>query len=159
MTPVAHVSHQVAGRARIKVPDRRRDDGYFAQLGERLASCPGVVRVEVNAITASALIVHDTDLASLAAWAETNALFALREDAANAPTLALSLARQGEVLDTALRTGSGGTLDLASLGFALLMGLALFQMTQGEVLAPAATLAWYAVTLLIMRARPATDIS
>ncbi len=64
--PRATVVHQMAGRTRLRIPDKRRDQPYFDQVADRLRELPGVTQVEANATTASVLIEHEQNLDDLA---------------------------------------------------------------------------------------------
>src|SRR3984893_1398071 len=58
--PAARISHFTPRRLRIKVPEKRRDRGFFDTVAERLATWESVERVETNPLTASVLI-HFSD--------------------------------------------------------------------------------------------------
>jgi hypothetical protein len=113
--------------------------------------------VRANTLTASVLIEHAGDIAAIGAFAQANVLFALHPADEPAAPLAQLLAQQARTLDAGLRGASGGSLDLMSLGLLLFAGLALFQLQQGHVLAPAATLVWYALSLVMLAARESSD--
>jgi hypothetical protein len=63
--------------------------------------------------------------------------------------LAESVARKAQRLDGVLRRVTGGQLDVRALAFLALAGGALYQLLRGQILAPAATLGWYAAALLV----------
>jgi hypothetical protein len=73
--PAARISHFTPRRLRIKVPEKRRDRGFFDTVAARLAMWDSVERVETNPLTASVLI-HFSEPESLFLEAATkNDLF------------------------------------------------------------------------------------
>jgi len=56
-------------------------------------------------------------------------------------------------LDREVRARAAGALDLWSVAFFVLLALALRQVVKGHVLAPAATLLWYAIGAFVARGR------
>ncbi len=72
--PEALVAHESPGRLRLKVPERRGDAAFFAEVGGRLAEAPGVREVETNARTASLLIRHASSRQALLDWAGAQGL-------------------------------------------------------------------------------------
>jgi hypothetical protein len=71
------------------------------------------------------------------------------------PTLT-GVRRTADRLDQALEGLTGGLGDLRTLAFALLIILAVRQTARGQLMAPAASLLWYAFEL-VRFARPAPD--
>src|SRR5215471_10880523 len=52
----AFVAHRTPTRIRIKIPDRQRQEAYFAALERVLIQHPNIVRVDSNPLTASVII-------------------------------------------------------------------------------------------------------
>ena len=52
----AFVAHRTPTRIRIKVPDRQRQEAYFAALERVLIQHPNIMRVDSNPLTASVII-------------------------------------------------------------------------------------------------------
>jgi hypothetical protein len=144
----AHVCHRIAGRTRLRVPERRGDAVYFAQVHSALAGHEGVGRCDVNPATASILIEHSVSLEALAEFAVQAGLFRLGE-LMPAIVPGRERARQGlRRLDRELTRASNGELDLATVAGAGLLALAAVQLLRGQVLAPASTLTWYALATM-----------
>jgi hypothetical protein len=144
----AQVCHRIAGRTRLRVPGRRGDVAYFAQVHSALARHDGVGRCEVNPATASILIEHGVSLEALAEFAAQAGLFRLG-DLTPAIVSGRERARQGlRRLDRELARASNGELDLATATGAGLLVLAAVQLLRGQVLAPASTLLWYALATM-----------
>lgn len=54
--PSARIVHFTPRRLRLKVPEKRRDTGFFDYVRNRLAAWDSVERVETNPLTASILV-------------------------------------------------------------------------------------------------------
>jgi hypothetical protein len=152
--PEGRVCHLTNGRARVKIPEKRRDEAFFHTVNERLASWNSVTAVEVNPLTASVL-VHFNDLAALFAEnAMKNDLFTIDFEALKAehdrPRQALtSWARQRWVdADKLLRRWTDGNADIRSVAFLIAVLGALVQLSRGQIAPPAATLLWDAGEML-----------
>jgi len=115
-----------------------------------LRACPAVAELRVNPASASVLFVdaRGVQLDTVRAYAREHGLFEL--PGTGPLHLAASVLHGARRLDSGLRTLSGGDLDLRGLAFLALAGGALYQLLRGELLAPAATLGWYAAALLAM---------
>ncbi|MEW6445120.1 MAG: HMA2 domain-containing protein [Pseudomonadota bacterium] len=152
MIPHARVAHAVPGRLRLRIADRRGDDGYFAALTDVLGEVEGIRLLSVNPATASVLLTHRQGaLEGLGARASAAGLFVL--------DLGEGTAQLAPESESMLASGLPALLPASErfdprLAFALvLIGLAAHQMARGHVLAPAASLLWYAFQLLDRRAR------
>jgi Heavy metal associated domain 2 len=145
MLPIAIVAHSARGRARFKIADRRRQEEFFATAADRLGAAPGVERVEVNPLTGSILVHHESSVSALSGYAEANGLFRLEGQ----PVRVSNLMRQRALwADHQVRAYSGESLDLKSLGLVLLLGMGTLQLIRGQLAAPAVTVFWYAAALL-----------
>jgi hypothetical protein len=78
MIPEAHVSHEIHGRLRIKIPSRKGETRYFENLRAQLLDCPGVEEVTVNPQTASALICCKVESRTIFRYAREQQLFVRR---------------------------------------------------------------------------------
>jgi hypothetical protein len=151
--PQARVCHCAAGRLRIKIPEKRRDEAFFATVRERLSAWDSIERIEVNPLTASVL-VEFSNLASLFAEnALKNDLFEVHYDAfaaeGEAPQALTDHAAQAfGKADETIRRWTAGAADLRSAVFVVLVSAGLFQILRGNIAAPAATLLWYAGDML-----------
>lgn len=148
MVPNAICSHQIRGRLRIRVDGRRGQPDYFARAKERMLACHGVTQVEVNPATAGILILHDGDVETIAGYAEQHDLFVLNRAAADTVVIQQRAAESLGDLDRFFKALSGGTIDLGSVLFLLLVGMGMVQVLEGQVMVPAVTLFWYALTSL-----------
>ena len=152
MKPRAAIVHQVAGRTRFRIPERRSDPGYFAHVSEQLGQCPGVESVMTNAITGSVLVVHETDEPDvLIAYARTFELF----DTLDGPASALERSRPpADIINVGLRhmdawvrAETKQSTDLRSVALTGLIAAAVWQMLRGQLFPAAGTLLWYALSV------------
>lgn len=155
MPPLAHAVHRTAGRLRLRIPEHRHDAAYFTTLTRRLAGLPGILAVAANPETAGVLLRLDptpgTDPVAMIQGA--GLLRIIEGPPALSPAL-IGIRRAADRLDQALDGLTGGSGDLRTLAFAVLVILALRQTTRGQLMAPAVTLLWYAFDLMRF-ARPA----
>ena len=77
--PNAFIKHQLPGRVRLKIPQKRGDFQYFDYVAERFADCLGITQLQLNPPAASLLICHEKDMAfqTIAEFAEANEIFSL----------------------------------------------------------------------------------
>lgn len=154
----AYVAHQLAGRIRVRIPGRRYDLPFFEQLNQRLRDLPDVETVEVNPSTGS-ILIRAADAALVTQRAVEEKLFTLIEPpnrphdeerlgAAQTSSLIERGRRTLRTVDRGVARITGGRESLQSLVLAGLLGGGLVQLARGRVLAPAATLFWYAGGLL-----------
>jgi hypothetical protein len=155
MPPAAHVVHLLRGRLRLRVPERRGDAAYFAAVLEQLAQVAGVEQVQANPVTGSVLVLHDElAYADLSARLDETGLFTLTQaPEPHAPGLA-PVTSGFALVDRLLTEHSGGSADLRTLLFIVLLTLAIGQMLRGQVMAPAISLLWYALDLALRPGRP-----
>jgi len=154
--PSAYIKHQLPGRVRLKIPQKKGDFHYFDRIAELFSDCPGITQLQLNPPAASMLICHVTeiDFLTIAEFAQTNGLFTIIEQQAeetfSIPYLPIpkftstGLSR----VDESLMNVSRGLVDGRSLLFLALIGLAVRQMTKGAIMGPASTLLWYAFSAL-----------
>lgn len=152
--PRGRISHRSAGRLRIRIPAKRRDEAFFGTVAERLSGWDSVDRVEVNPLTASVLVHCGNSDALVVEMERRNDLFALVADPAEngdgKPRIVLTdrvtrLWKQG---DKALRRWSDGSTDIRSAAFVVLIATAAYQLLRGQVFPPAGTLLWDAGEML-----------
>lgn len=146
--PVAQVAHCIPQRTRIRIPARRGDHEYFGRLKETLESCPGVLAVEANALTAGLLLRHDARLEEIGAFAETQELFALSHELAAFVPLGRRLLDIGRAIDKALLDATHGKLNATEAGLLAVLALAFYQLWRGNILPPASPLFGYALSIL-----------
>src|SRR5438067_5273697 len=111
--PRGRISHLSAGRLRIRIPEKRRDEAFFGTVAERFSGWDSVDSIEVNPLTASVLIHFSNPDALFAELERHNNLFALAADPAEEgdgrPSILLTdrVTRLWKEGDKALRRFSG----------------------------------------------------
>ena len=141
MIHVAFVTHQSPGRLRLKVPSARGDDEWFLRAKTQFETHANVQTVEVNSRTASLLVHHDGNGEEIVYWAQTQSLLE-KVNLSEVPQRSIAaMARQGvQHFDAALRTASGGMLDIGSVLLVTFSTLAALQFLRGEYAGPVSTL-------------------
>lgn len=150
--PAARISHFTARRLRIKVPEKRRDTGFFAAVAERLGRWESVERVETNPLTASVLIHFSEPQRLFLEAVAKNDMFDLDFDAVFAqpsePVVSRAAAQSFETADHALRRWTDNQIDIRGVLFLMLLAGGIFQLVRRRVDTPAPTLLWYAGDLI-----------
>lgn len=144
----ARVAHRLPGRVRLKIPERRGDAAFFAELGQVLADCPLVEAVRPSPAMASLVVHHRGSDSAVTDFVAASGLLRF-EEAGPTPAMDALLA-QGGALDKSVRRLTDGTADLSTVAVVSLVIAAGVQVMRGNVLAPAATLLWYAVSIALL---------
>ena len=151
MSPSAHVVHALPGRVRIKIPSKQGDMRYFSRLYEKLTSYPGMTAMHTNYMTESLLVEHPAmKLMQLQQYAKKRQLFSLDDLEYRSKAVWEKASLGLEAIDSKLTGITKGDVDFRSVVFLVLLVLAVRQLFRGQILAPAATLFWYALELLII---------
>jgi hypothetical protein len=127
--PVAEVVHAMPGRTRLRIAERRGDAVFFASVATGLSTVAGIYGVEVRSLTGSLVVKHGPPLERIALAAQEARLFTIGNATVLPPPTA------PVEFDPKILVGLG----LSALG--------LWQLTEGKILPPAITLAWYAAHL------------
>lgn len=146
----AYVTHAVPGRTRIKIPSKRGNGLFFAQLERDLRKCPDIASIQVNHRAGSALVAFRAEgsLASLNRYARQHQLFRLENDPPPLKSVGEILAGQLAQINRLIGTGSRGHVDLQTLFFFLFLVLGMQQAWRGQIMQPAIPLLWRAVGIL-----------
>jgi hypothetical protein len=148
VTTAAHLVHHTRGRLRLRIPGRRHDASWLADLENRLRDLPGITEASANPSTAGVLILFDPSaVPDPIPRIEATGLVQVIAPPPLSPTLA-ELRRVAARLDDSLGERSGGSVDLRTLSVISLLVLALYQAMRGQLLAPAVSLLWHAFELL-----------
>jgi len=153
MIPHAHVSHIMSCRLRIKVPSRKGDLSYFADVQEQLSMCPGVQEVSVSPHTGGALILYNCDKKSISEYAQEKGLFILKHPAGSQRALFSHVAHTFKMYNTSLKKLTDGQIDIPSLAFLSLMISGVYQLARGNLSVPAWYTAFYYALGVFTRAQ------
>jgi len=155
--PAAYIKHQLPGRVRLKIPQKKGDLGYFDRIAKLFAKFPGIAQLQLNPAAASVLICHDgmeAQFGKISEFAQTKGLFRITEQPEeetfsipHQPIATLTSAGLNRV-DESLMELSQGLIDSRSLFMLILTGLAVHQIARGNIMTPAASLLWGAIELL-----------
>lgn len=148
----AYVAHRTSGRLRLRVPSRRGDMLFFEQMRARLSDLPDIISVEANPATAGFLL-RVRDSTAIEEQIEAEGLLTLldREALERLDEQPVGDTRHGiKVLRQGLTGLARGRPSFGTLVFVSLLSSGLVQLARGNVLAPAASLFWYASNVLQM---------
>ncbi len=146
MSTDAWVVHRTPGRLRLKIPSKKGDACYFGSLRERFSSLPGIVRTEANPATASFLLLVEPGR-DIALEDSAQGLFMLRGEEPRETLQERTVNRISEINDE-VRKFTAGELDLQTIAFVGFLGLGIYQISIGNITAPAWYVAlWYAMNI------------
>lgn len=153
--PKAFIKHQLAGRVRLKIPQKRGDEAYFEQVAEIFAECEAITQLQLNPPSASLLIQHGAaPFTEIVEFASNAGLFVLVDQGETEVPVTdhLSVAGLSSLgvaqLDETLGQLTAGRVDLRSVFFLGFVGLAAHQAAKGHIMSPASTFLWRAIELL-----------
>jgi hypothetical protein len=149
MLPTGRVIHQMQGRLRLRIADRRRDERYFARVKETLVQCQGVESVTVNALAGSALVVGPAAADEVIRFGQQAELFEIVQG--RLAPFSERMSDHVDRFDERLRDATNGQLDVAALATVSLLGAGLWQISRRRVLPEGLTILWYAASIV---ARP-----
>jgi hypothetical protein len=75
MIPHATIEHQLARRIRLKIPAKRNDDRYFAEVSAFFYNQPGTEKIRTKAAAASIVLEHSGNFEEIAARAAGEGVF------------------------------------------------------------------------------------
>lgn len=148
MTELAYIVHQIAGRVRLRIRNKRQDQAYFDELCSQLQSLDCIEDVRVNCNTGSIILRHpersytevETELRQLQ-------LFEIAEGG-EPETPALRPLQSGiSRIDQLIREESSGIANIRTVVIVAAVLLAIRQFRRGEVLGPALPMLWNALEL------------
>jgi len=150
MIPEALVCHKTLNRLRVRIPAKRRNTEYFTALEKDLITFEGVEAVVTNPVTAGLLLVHNVSLERLSEYAAEKGLFSLIDTPPGQMTLHDSLTDNFNSLDKKVRDYTQGAADIGGLAFLGLIGAGIYQISKGNLTAPAwYTAFWYALNIFL----------
>jgi hypothetical protein len=151
--PVARLAHACTGRTRLSFPGRKEQRSFFEQICDGTLRLPGVRQVEGRPATGSLIVTHDGTAEALLEAARASGIFVV-EAPASGPAPASEAPDWQSVLGMALAdvvNPAGAARAAAIVG---LLGMALVQAGRGNIMPPATTALWYALSLLLGSGAP-----
>ena len=156
MPVAAHIVHRVPGRVRMRIPHRRDQHEFFADVEKRLSQCANITNVRTNPTTASMLVRFDGALETVLAQAAAAGLAELLDISDDLPptkAVGEALLERLEQTDARITTSTRGAMDGGSLVLVILLAAAVVQLWRGQTFGPAIPLLFYAAQVL----RPVTS--
>jgi len=151
MIPAAVIAHSSSGRLRIRISSQRGNLTALKFQGDQLATCPGILSIEVNPGTGSILLLHQTTVQEIAEFARSRNLFSLKEQkGSRAPSAALrrNLGDTFKSADRSIQNLTGGDLDLNGFAVAALIVAGSAQILSGNAgPLPWSAAYWYAYNI------------
>jgi hypothetical protein len=151
MIPEAVIVHSSTGRLRIKIPSQRGNLQALKSCGDVLAACSGVLSIEVNPVTGSVLLIHQTTVDEIAGYARSQTLFTLEgKKVTKEPSGSLrkDLGSAFSSFDRQIQKLTDGELDLNGFATAALIVAGTAQLVTGNGVAiPWFAAYWYAFHL------------
>lgn len=152
MLPEAYISHMISGRLRIKIPSKKGDMHYFGDMYKQFSACEGIEKVEVNSLTGSILLIHAVDVSRIADFSKQNNLFSIKDTRLFGKQTYISrkLSDTFQDFNHKVIVSTKGFANIPDLIVLTLIGLSIFQMSQGNFIAPAwYTALWYAMNIFL----------
>ncbi len=138
--------HVTESRARLQL-EAELDAAAIAALADNLASLPGVKRAVVRPNTGSVIIETDVPVATVMEAVAEAGIARIKPPLSRPPvkqTLQLAMMQA----DLGVKRQTGNALDLRTTLAVILLGAAMFQLTRGRIVGPAATLLMGALSLM-----------
>lgn len=140
--------HQIDGRTRLRLAGNPAA-AEVTLLVDRLAGAAGIDSVDYREFTGSLVVEHPFLSASALAEALNGAGAVIVDPPVRVTAGGLTTLRHGlDSVDGLLTRATAGGLDVRTLTFAVLVGLAVRQMLRGQVMVPALSLLTWAAELL-----------
>lgn len=143
MAVQALVVHQLPGRVRLRVQERRGDAGYFSALSQDLSRLDGISHVKTNPATASVVIEYAGSADKLMQQLQFHDLSVQSPHAISSTDSAP--ARQMPDIPP-LQLVSGRDINPMFMLGTLLAVLGIVQTVRGNILVPAMSTLWYAMS-------------
>lgn len=145
--PIGEIVHFTSGRIRIRIPEKKNDQGFFKSLEKSLKKIPEIKTIRSNPITASLLVEGDfSDARQFTDFLESKKLFQLDVPKADGPPLRQKVYQSFAISNRFVKDQSRGEFDLPILIFLMLVGTGIYQLMRSEVkLPPWYTAFWYAL--------------
>jgi hypothetical protein len=146
----AYISHATTGRFRIRIPSKKGDASFFQSLKELGREFPNIHEVTVNPVTGSILIKHALDPAIMKELARK--YFPQQAGQMDSPSSNIhrQVTETYQQVDNKIRKFTGGEMDVGTMSFGVLLILGLYQISRGNIMAPAwYTAFWYALNIFL----------
>ncbi len=146
-----YVSHASQGRLRLRIPSKKRDAAFFAQLQAVLSSIPGFDQIKVNPLSGSLLILHSELPEEMASFVKTLAGLSPKSNSTGKPnSIYQRFTGTFRQVNTQIQGFTKGELDIPTLSFIALLVVGIYQISRKNFTAPAwYTAFWYALNIFL----------
>ena len=145
--PAARILHTCRSRTRLGIPDLKGDKDRLSRLCDAVLDLGPVQRVEARVLTGSLVVHHEGDAEKLREDLERAHLLKVLREPEQFDPISEAQAWSRHV-NSLLQEFGGRGVSVWNLAALALFAVALRQLAAGNVLPPAATALWYALTLL-----------
>lgn len=142
----AELLHRCPGRLRLRIASLRHAPAQLEAVAERARGLPGVVEARANPLTTTLLLRHSSQDAH--APELLRRLGVVLDEPSGTDELLTEVARQLAERQEDFRSATGLDLDGATLAFYTLLIIAIVQLARGNIMVPATTALWYAMSLV-----------
>jgi hypothetical protein len=146
--PVARISHHTPQRVRFKIPEKRKNLAYFADVVSAFSKHQNFKEIQVNPLTGSILLIDEyIDLEALLNYASINEFFTVEKKITRQVVpLSHRIVQPIKFSNTFIERTTGGFLDIPGIAFLALMGTGIWHLAKGNLKAPQwHTAFWYSL--------------
>jgi hypothetical protein len=146
-----YLSHASKGRLRLRIPSKKRDGVFFAQLQTVLSAVPGLDQIKINPLSGSLLILHSELPEEMASFIKTLAGLTPKRNSSGKPnTIYQRVTGSFRQVNTRIQGFTKGELDVPTLSFIALVAVGIYQISRKNFTAPAwYTAFWYALNIFL----------
>ncbi|MBC7857859.1 MAG: hypothetical protein H7Z39_03595 [Burkholderiaceae bacterium] len=141
MAENAVIAHQIPGRIRFRLLERRGDGAYFSELATKLGHIDAIDRVKPNPTTGSVVLEYSGSLNALIEQMQLQEVYMniQRNPPQSSPALAPRPA------NNSFRLVSGRDINPLFMAASLLGIIGVVQTLRGKILVPSLSAFWYAL--------------
>jgi hypothetical protein len=138
MLPKAYIVHQLRSRVRFRIREKRQDTEYFEAVTQRIESLQGVEEIKANPNTGSLLLLHpDQPFDELVGELAELELFEIIDAPGPKQSALMPVFGGISEIDRGMAEETAGNFDLRTLAIIGLVGVSVYQIYRGHVMAPA----------------------
>jgi hypothetical protein len=133
----------------LRFPSRKGDGAFFDLVQKQLFKCEGVEKVEVNPLTGSVLVIHQSSTQAIGEFLGKAGMPFPGDSDSGATQLRRQVSASFSGLNSQIKKAVGGEIDLWNLVFLFLIGSGVYQVARGNIAAiPWYTAFYYAFNIL-----------
>jgi hypothetical protein len=140
MAENAVIAHQIPGRIRFRLPERRGDAAYFSQLATKLGHIDAIERVKPNPATGSLVLEYSGSLNALIEQIQLQDVYINIQRNPQQPPPALS----PRIPNNSFRLVSGRDINPLFMAASFMLIIGVVQTLRGRILIPSLSAFSYA---------------